>query len=478
MRHEVYAEDPLGALVRGPGKKALLRNRDFEIRDGMEIVVFKDIHPGDNGLAEATCFDGLMGYISERNKALLNGDYQAKNGAFVNAFLNAGYVVMANDYSISTQMGYDIDHENVQNSLAPNTDRASGGSSSGAGALAASGLILVTRDKRRVRATVIATCGDYAGSTRYPAAVNGTFGVVPSTGLILSSADAYDLLGMSVDAVMTGNPRRDARCLDVMPKTQRAVEAGHFFNRPNLGVFGRIAVSPSLDSRVTSMDKLSEEAVNNAIRRLERAGITVKEAKPRDLPLTGKELELKEAYADIATHAAKLSWDKMVEAVGEEALRDIPSHFRMFAEIGRHIEDEASDAVETASRIRTDCLQRQQRLRENNEAYDAWLWPTMRNRSLARRKDLKLVTPLQKGVLRVSARAPKFVLDRVTPLFIDGAVDAIVYANAIGNGSVTCNTHEEGVGTQMTPTLWGDDARAINTAEIVHEDARVMRLQA
>lgn len=116
------------------------RQGDRPLWAGDTLVVSKDMHDGDNGVPGAVCMSGLTGYMTREDMQAVNGHKDARWGRFTRAYYDHGLAVLTSGHSQSAPLGFDTHHEEVINSLDPN--RSPAGSSSGAGVLAATGLVV------------------------------------------------------------------------------------------------------------------------------------------------------------------------------------------------------------------------------------------------------------------------------------------------------------------------------------------------
>ena len=155
------------------------------------------------------------------------------------------------------------------------TARTAGGSSGGAAASVAGGLV------------PMAGASDGGGSIRIPASFCGLFGLKPGTGRISTSPWGFAWEGASSPGVLTRSVRDTARMLDVLC----GQEPGDFFvpappERPYATETeippGRLRIGFSTASPIgAKVDQACIDAVHNAARLLEELGHNVEEAAPQ-----------------------------------------------------------------------------------------------------------------------------------------------------------------------------------------------------
>jgi amidase len=139
-----------------------------------------------------------------------------------------------------------------------NTARTAGGSSGGAGAAIAAGLV------------PIAPGSDGAGSVRIPSALNGLVGLKPTRGLVPDVAGRINVFGLSTDGPMARSLDDAAALLDVLCRPARA---GHL--RRARDPVGPLKIGLYLDPPIGEADPRILALVEQAAERLREAGHTV-----------------------------------------------------------------------------------------------------------------------------------------------------------------------------------------------------------
>ena len=148
----------------------------------------------------------LAGLLQSNGSRLYQGFVAAQNAAIVQEYLDAGLIVLGK--TNTPEFGLTLTTEPVANGATRNPwnpDYSTGGSSGGAVAAVAAGIVPV------------AHATDGGGSIRIPAACCGLFGLKPSRGLTAIENELGDCWsGMSVGHVVSRSVRDSALFLDVI----------------------------------------------------------------------------------------------------------------------------------------------------------------------------------------------------------------------------------------------------------------------
>lgn len=217
------------------------------------------------------------GVACECGSLLMKGFRPDHDSELTRRFRRAGFVTVGR--SAVPEMGYSSATSSRLHGVTRNPwnpERISGGSSGGAAAALAAGLV------------PIAHGSDGGGSIRSPASFNGLVGLKPTRGRISEGPDAGDQLsGLGVNFVLTRSVRDCAAALDAV----QGAAAGDPYaiappSRPFLDEVGmppgrlRIAVAPDTFSGVP-IDPKVKAATARTARLLETAGHIIEEAMPR-----------------------------------------------------------------------------------------------------------------------------------------------------------------------------------------------------
>ncbi len=134
----------------------------------------------------------------------------------------------------SPEMGYNMSTENVLHGPVRNPwniERSAGGSSGGAGAAVASGMLPV------------AHASDGGGSIRIPATVNGLFGLKPTRGRTPLGPDTGDALnGFGIEHVVSRTVRDSAAVLDAIEG--HGIGDPYIIPRPQKSYLSQVSVAP------------------------------------------------------------------------------------------------------------------------------------------------------------------------------------------------------------------------------------------
>lgn len=173
----------------------------------------------------------------------------------VKSLREAGFIILGK--TTMSELGLMPMAESLDGSATRNpwdTERTSGGSSAGAGAAVAAGLL------------PIAPGSDGAGSVRIPASLNGLFGLKPTRGLVKDAAQGVDPFGMTTVGPIARSLQDLAQLLDVLAGSDGAYSRRARMEIPKLRI-GMILETPSseADPRVVAL-------VRKAAAELEEAG--------------------------------------------------------------------------------------------------------------------------------------------------------------------------------------------------------------
>ncbi|QHF95472.1 amidase [Streptomyces sp. NHF165] len=160
----------------------------------------------------------MAGQRMELGSRLAAGHIAAADSALMRRFRDAGLVTFGR--TTAPEMAYSITTEPVLHGATRNpwdTSRSAGGSSGGAGAAVAAGVV------------PLAHATDAAGSLRIPAACNGLFGLKPTRGRVSMGPDADEVFsGLAVQGSVSRTVRDSAALLDRM----RGPEPGDPYSAP------------------------------------------------------------------------------------------------------------------------------------------------------------------------------------------------------------------------------------------------------
>lgn len=163
----------------------------------------------------------IQGYPTQYGTGVFKAKKAPKNSTFVNQFLSTGLNFLGKSTLPEFALNCSAENERWGITSNPwNTEYTTGGSSSGSGALVASGVV------------PIAHANDGAGSIRIPAACCGLVGLKPSRNRLVNF-DQSEILPINIgyEGVLTRSVRDTANFL---------AEAEHFFQNPNLPKLGRV----------------------------------------------------------------------------------------------------------------------------------------------------------------------------------------------------------------------------------------------
>jgi len=217
------------------------------------------------------------GALCECGSELLRGFRPGHDSELTRRFRQAGFVTLGR--TATPEMGYSSATSSRLSGITRNPwnlDRSPGGSSGGAAAAVAAGIV------------PIAHGSDGGGSIRSPSCFNGLVGLKPSRGRISEGPDAGDLLGgLGVNFALTRSVRDCAALLDAVHGAASGDPYGaEPPNRPFLAEVGdpvnklRVAVAPGSFSGVP-VDPAVADAVERTAKLLESMGHRVERDMPR-----------------------------------------------------------------------------------------------------------------------------------------------------------------------------------------------------
>lgn len=241
-----------------------------------------------------------------------------------------------------------------------NTDRTTGGSSGGAGASVAAGIVPV------------AGASDGGGSIRIPAAANGIFGLKAGRGRVsIGPMAAEGLFGAAVQGVLSRSVRDSAAMLDVLQGPE--AHAPYWMPTPETSYLTQIQRPPrrlrigfTVDAPTgTPVDAQAKAAVEDAARLLSSLGHHVEAVA---LPFNGRQLA--EDFLTTWFCAQAMLIDELCKAEGLKP-SDFEPDTQVMAAVGRTV-----GAPELLS-----CLERWHQhtldLTRFHSRFDLWLSPTI-----------------------------------------------------------------------------------------------------
>jgi amidase len=240
------------------------------------------------------------------------------------------------------------------------TGRTTGGSSGGAGAAVAAGIV------------PIAGANDGGGSIRIPAASNGLFGFKAGRGRIsIGPSAAEGFFGGAVQGVITRSVRDSAAMLDVLQGPEP--HAPYWMpppEQPYLSLIGQaprtLRIGFTTESPTgTPVDPQAVAAVEDAARLLTSLGHDVESVK---LPFDGRQLAADFLLAWFATQAMLI--DELCRAEGLQH-KDFEADTHVMAAVGRTVS--APELLSVLERWHVHTLA----LTRFHAQYDLWLSPTM-----------------------------------------------------------------------------------------------------
>ncbi|SFK14268.1 amidase [Bradyrhizobium sp. Gha] len=156
----------------------------------------------------------LKGRKQEMGSLLMQGNVSSDDSFLTTKIRGAGLNIVGRTTTPEFGMGVSAENPALYISKNPwNLAYTTGGSSSGAGAIVASGAIPISH------------ASDGGGSTRIPASVNGTIGLKPSRGVLSAAPTGSDLISLtSVNSCISRSVRDTAAFVD----SCRGAAAGEF----------------------------------------------------------------------------------------------------------------------------------------------------------------------------------------------------------------------------------------------------------
>jgi len=199
--------------------------------------------------------------------------------------------------------------------------RTAGGSSGGAGAALAAGLLPVAQGS------------DGAGSVRIPAALNGLYGLKPTRGLVPSDSSKIDPFGLTTDGPLARSIDDAAALLDAL------VGSDGTFLRRSREPAPRLRIGVIMDPPFGEVDPRIVARVELAVQQLIDGG---HEVERRDRPMGTLE-EFTPVYQKLISRVPFVQASKLepttrwfVESGRALSLNDLWSNFRALEEAGNH----------------------------------------------------------------------------------------------------------------------------------------------